>query len=586
VGNDKVVPFRRTPDRTKYPESNYQAFVSGIGTSAIWAACKDKMSLTDDYYADRQAHIVNGQEVYVPDFAMGRLPEGADEIVAFINNYLSQGTINLQKVLVTGYDFVVDTADTVSNTIASDLGPTGTIDGSLLGDGWSASALNGLQLNTAPAFNVQFINGHASHHLQGAPLGSGVADADIWSSTGNDLNRAFIVTLGCHSGLNDAGGFPAGLDLAQAFFKRGANYIANTGYGWGSNAGLGWSERLVNNYASALTQGSSTTIGKAVMLAKQKYWTESVAFDAYDEKALQESTLYGLPHYQLLSGGLLGPEDPFPSVEITPSLPLASDQVRVGGLDFSLQGALGALDEHQTTNGTYFGINGNTNLAAGQPMQPGFYSNVTHAPAGRVHGVTMDSGHYSDIASLDPVVAQPSNEWDNDWAEPGLSGDGWSPPHPMSLQNATTGRVFTDTVLAQLGQYNEQTGAQRLYDGMSLGVYYSESPDWTPPEITYVGERLDPPTGRATVKVQALDLSGILGGMVTHTKGDGQWHSQDLAYDPDLDKWTAEIPAAPHTLYFVQVVDKAGNVSVADNKGRYYALPGTEIYLPLNMKLK
>ena len=100
VGNDRVVPFRRTLDRTKYPESNYQAAVTG--NTSIWAACKDKMSLTDDYYADREPYIVNGQEVYVPDYALGRLPEGADEIVAFIDNFLAVGTINLQKVLVTG----------------------------------------------------------------------------------------------------------------------------------------------------------------------------------------------------------------------------------------------------------------------------------------------------------------------------------------------------------------------------------------------------------------------------------------------------------------------------------------------------
>ena len=39
-------------------------------------------------------------------------------------------------------------------------------------------------------------------------------------------------------------------------------------------------------------------------------------------------------------------------------------------------------------------------------------------------------------------------------------------------------------------------------------------------------------------------------------------------------------------LYFVQVVDKAGNVSVADNKGRYYGLSGHETYLPVIIKAK
>jgi hypothetical protein len=588
VGNDRVVPFRRTLDRTKYPENYYQAAVTG--NTSIWAACRDQMSLTDDYYADREPYIVNGQEVYVPDFALGRLPEGADEIVAFVDSYLAGGIINLQKVLVTGYDFVVDTAQTVANNIVSDLGPDGSIDSSLQGDWWTAAALQNLQLQTSPPFNVQFINGHASHHLQGAPAGGGVHDATVVSSTGNDLNRALIVTLGCHSGLNDitpTGAPGAALDLAEAFFKRGANYIANTGYGWGSNAGLGWSERLVHNYVAAFTQGASTTIGKAMMTAKQRYWNESVAFDAYDEKALMESTLYGLPHFQLVSGGLLGPEDPFPSVVITPSMPLNGGPVKIGGLDFSLQGALGALEQHQTPLGTFYDINGNTDLAAGQPMQPGFYSNVTHAPAGRVHGVTMDSAHYADLGVLNPVIAQPSNEWDNDWAEPPFTSEGWWPPRPLSLQGVAAGRAFTDTVLTQLGQYNGQTGAQRLYDGMSMSVYYSTSPDWTPPEITYVGERVEASGGSAIVKVGARDLSGILGGLVTYTQGDGKWHSQALAYHPATDKWTAQVPATTPARYFVQIVDKAGNVAVADNKGRYYELPGhNTTYLPLILKTR
>jgi hypothetical protein len=220
-------------------------------------------------------------------------------------------------------------------------------------------------------------------------------------------------------------------------------------------------------------------------------------------------------------------------------------------------------------------------------MQPGFYSNVTHAPAGRVHGVTMDSAHYADLGVLNPVIAQPSNEWDNDWAEPPFTSEGWWPPRPLSLQGVAAGRGFTDTVLTQLGQYNGQTGAQRLYDGMSMSVYYSTSPDWTPPEITYVGERVEAAGGSAIVKVGARDLSGILGGLVTYTQGDGKWHSQALAYHPATDKWTAQVPATTPARYFVQIVDKAGNVAVADNKGRYYELPGhSTTYLPLILKTR
>jgi hypothetical protein len=33
----------------------------------------------------------------------------------------------------------------------------------------------------------------------------------------------------------------------------------------------------------------------------------------------------------------------------------------------------------------------------------------------------MDSAHYEDIASMDPLIAKPSNEVENDWAEPAVS---------------------------------------------------------------------------------------------------------------------------------------------------------------------
>ncbi|MCO6450764.1 MAG: pre-peptidase C-terminal domain-containing protein, partial [Caldilineales bacterium] len=303
VGNDRVVPFRRFLDRTRYSENRYQAFVTGNTT--IWAACRDNMGLTDDYYADVTPSLVEGREIYVPDFGIGRMPEGPDEIAAFVNTFLAGGEITLNRAVITGYDFVTDAGQAMSSTLASDLGPGGAIDGELMGDWWQATAQRDKQLNTTPRYDVQVINGHASHHLHGAPFGGGVNDTDVRNFGVSDLTRALVYTVGCHSGLNDVGGLPAGLDLAQAYFARGANYVANTGYGWGSNNGLGWTERVMTNYTQALTKGASVTIGKALRDAKQRYFTETSAFSAYDEKALMQVTLYGLPQYRLISGGVL-----------------------------------------------------------------------------------------------------------------------------------------------------------------------------------------------------------------------------------------------------------------------------------------
>lgn len=587
VGNDMVIPFRRFPDRTRYSESRYQAFVTGNTT--IWAACRDNMALTDDYYADREPNLVGGREIYVPDFGLGRLPEGPNEITVFINNFIANSEIHLQRALVTGYDFVADTGVNISTTISSDLGPDGSVDGGLNGEFWQASSLRERQLNTVPRFDVQSINGHASHHLEGAPVGGSVADTDIRSYGSSDLRGSLVFTVGCHSGLNDVGGLPAGLDLAQAFFGRGANYIANTGYGWGSNNGLGWSERLMSNFTKEWTKGASVPIGRAFMAAKQRYFTETSNFDAYDEKAMQESTLYGLPQYRLVSGGVLGPEDPFPGVSFTTTLPLGDEEVNVGKLDLSLNGSFTALDETQTTDGAFYSINDSTQVAANQPVQPQIYANVTSQTAGRAHGVIIRGGSYTDVPAVDPLVAQPVHEWvpRADWAEPAALSDGWWPPEPANVQALDTGRPL-DQLVTQIGQFDASTGQQRLYDDMSLDLLYSDSEDWTPPAITLVSESVDLHRRVAKVKVEASDPSGIMAVVVLYTHGDGVWSDQDLDFDIAADKWLGEIPATERTSYWVQVIDKAGNVASDTNKGYYYALAESfrQLFLPTLLRLR
>jgi len=95
--------------------------------------------------------------------------------------------------------------------------------------------------------------------------------------------------------------------------------------------------------------------------------------------------------------------------------------------------------------------------------------------------------------------------------------------------------------------------------------------------------------------VEATDPSGVVRVLVAYTAGDGVWHNQDLIDDMNTLKWRGEITATLQTRYFVQAVDGAGNVGLAHNKGRYYALlppaplvQGGEpykIYLPLIRKL-
>ena len=94
----------------------------------------------------------------------------------------------------------------------------------------------------------------------------------------------------------------------------------------------------------------------------------------------------------------------------------------------------------------------------------------------------------------------------------------------------------------------------------------------------------------AKFTVQAADLaSGIEEVWITHTDGYGAWTSISLKQEQD-GSWTGRLPAALGVDYIVQVVDKAGNVTIDDNAGRYYLInggtgsSGYRVYLPMNIR--
>ncbi len=109
-------------------------------------------------------------------------------------------------------------------------------------------------------------------------------------------------------------------------------------------------------------------------------------------------------------------------------------------------------------------------------------------------------------------------------------------------------------------QVGNAAGVQRLYDQMSFGTYYSNSPDRNAASVISVDGVLNPAAGTGEIKVAASDSSGIHRVVVAFTGGDGSWNSADLAYDVPAQKWTGMIAGTAATQFFVQVVDGAGNV--------------------------
>jgi hypothetical protein len=575
AGDDRVIPYRRTLDRTDHPESEYAGSVSS-GTT-LYAACRDDMSLTDDYYADREPTLWHGHEVYLPDYAIARLVQTPAEIMAQIDAFLANDTVAAHKALVTGYDFIQDGAQEMCNTLSTDLG-SDSVDCTLIGDWWSRSDLRRKQLDTVPRFDVQAINGHANHRQEGSPQGNSVSADDVATYGSSDLTGAVIYTVGCHSGFNDLGSDSAGqrgLDLTQAFARRKVNYVANTGFGWGYRTGVGLSERLMADLTLELLRGNSVRIGKALRDAKQHYYAETSNFTDHDEKILIEATLYGLPMYELTSGRVLGDESPFPSAIVTSTVPAAFGELRQGRVEVRLRGSFGALVETTTADGTYFALDGRTQMEAGAPIQPLFFADVAAPAAGSLHGALLQSATYTDLASFDPAIARPVNE-EHDPAEPTFTTPGWYPAVPFAVRSAADG---PETLVALLGQYRANDRTERLYDRLAFDLYYSTSPDRFAPAISLVSAAAEGMVAR--VKVAASDPSGVYRVVVAYTAGGGSWASADLAYDSAMHKWIGNVPVG--ATWFVQAVDGVGNVAVAHNKGAYYtAQPagGYKRYLP------
>ncbi len=112
-----------------------------------------------------------------------------------------------------------------------------------------------------------------------------------------------MFSAGCHSGYNivDADGVPGltlGLDWAQEMAQQKAILIAGTGYQYADTNFLAYSAKLYTMLADELragAPGTSVAIGQALVKAKQDYLESLTSVGGIDQKAIIESTMYGLP---------------------------------------------------------------------------------------------------------------------------------------------------------------------------------------------------------------------------------------------------------------------------------------------------
>jgi hypothetical protein len=554
VGRDWIIPFYRAPDNTPAPYN-------------------DPSTHTDNFYADRLPTSWAGHDLYIPDLAIGRLVEAPVQIVAQIDAFLADDAVTLTSGAVVAYDFLKDSAQMQCAALAGD---GLTVDCSLIGESWTRNDFITDVLNAR--HDLVSLNQHANYNVLGTPLGN-VNAADFSASP--DLHaRAIFWSPGCHSGQNVSGA----LDLPEALAQKRATYIASTGFGWGCQHGSCLAETLMENLAQELVTGTLTTAGEALVQAKQRYFAASSSPTVYDEKVAFESTLYGLPMYQVSSPGVLAAGRPAAwsasrsssGVQPDRGAALLAPQEVTHTLAFTYTAV-------ETGEGSYYVLDGWVSDEAGAPVQPRLAYEVSSA-AGPAHGVLFAGGAYTTAVSFAPAVQQVLTMTAGMApAAPAFEATDWYPTLFHGFNRLDTEQGVWETLVATLGQYRAARAEERLLLDADFVSLHSATNDWQPPAFSQARAWLQ--SGVVHVQAQASDGSGVYAVLAVYNLGDGLWRSLRLVPGQG-DTWEGSFPAGLDTELFFEAADNAGNVALRDDDGAYFRPEQsfTYNYLPLVLR--
>ncbi|HET92291.1 MAG TPA: hypothetical protein ENN99_16355 [Chloroflexi bacterium] len=332
-------------------------------------------------------------------------------------------------------------------------------------------------------------------------------------------------------------------------------------------------ERLMHLLAQELTGASDVSVGYALRQAKSRYLSgvPSGSFGTYDEKSLIEAALYGLPMYRV--------SVPTPYRTAAAPIVQAPTQELVEPITLDLSDAFQL--ETGSVYGDYYAIEGQVQANPGRPVQPRISQPVPDKSALDLtpHGVVLVSA-VAESEEFNPLISMPVT--DTTLSEPPFASLSWSPTNLWAINRL--GPEPTLVVVPAQFRGNQDTGILRRFTTLQFEVYYTTtaSLDFSPPIIWQV-QALVSDSG-ADFQVTAQDTSGIQRVLMVYTQDGQSWLSRDLTYNPFREHWEAHLTELTGCLvYFIQVVDGAGNVTTTTNKGLLFALT-RDIYLPLIMR--
>ncbi|MDQ1495881.1 MAG: large repetitive protein, partial [Actinomycetota bacterium] len=610
VGGDGVVPFFRYPDESLLgEESGYLPPVQS--TSASDTSLRLNYVLGQDAYGAKTSISLGSSDFPVPDLAVGRLVETASEASGMLDAYTAAGGVVVpHSTLVTGYDFLADDANSVEGDLAAGTAGAGQVADTLIAPNnispqdpraWTAAQLKTKLLGPVK-HDIVFLAGHFSaNSALAADFSTSLLTTDLAASS-TSFQNTIVFSAGCHSGYNivDGDAVPGvtlPLDWAQTFAQKHATLIGGTGYQYGDTDFIQYSEAIYANFAKQLRYGTGgVPIGSALVAAKQTYLSATPDIHGLPEKALLESTLFGLPMLSVnMPANRLSPPSSGSTVGSVSSYP--ADPGLTLGLRTTTVTVTPTLTQHtvalQNVSGgspltaTYYSGGAGVQSKPAEPAVPLEQLDVTAPdPSLVLRGVGFRGGAYTDQTVV-PLTGAPTTELR------GVHVPFVSPVfYPMrlatpdyfgALHGGQTNLVVTPAQ-HEAADVNAGTSTLRLYSNMSLQLFYSgylgSAALSDAPAISGVQATTDA-AGNVTFSAHAVGnpAAGMQQLWVTYT-GDGpsRWTSLDLTQDPtDSTLWTGTLNgiSSPANLRFmVQAANGLGLVSLDDNLGAYYQVAG------------
>ena len=590
IGGDEQIPMARLIDNTKISnEIEYGAELRRVGGTSTpqTVALAAKSIMSDDPYASLRPLLFGPDVIYPPNWTIGRLVETPTEIGGQLDAFAAaDGRLAPDSALVTGYDFLSDGSDAVTDALAE----TVDVDSSLVGSSWTADDLDDKLVQPAVPPDITSLNAHFDHFQLLPAAGDNNPNEPLFdtgdvTAQAEKLAGRILFSMGCHSGtsapdfyLGTSGG--DALDWPQAFAQQRAIWVANTGFGYGDTAAVAYSEKLMARFASALRDGRGA--GEALRMAKQRYLGEGLS-NSYDAKVLSQTVFYGLPMFRV------GPGEP---PVVTPSLVTPTPDPAAGGLPSVTRTVTPDLRSStiQTDGSRYvYGYDAGESLEAlrekvqisdGRPIQPRVDIDVTAAgleARGSIVTAMEMTEEPIDVSVVQPTVDTSRNA-------PGAISTDMVYPSAFSNVTNTTGAGARSNLVLVPGQFvadgdpatPANRGTQRRFTSMTATVYYapaSAADDVAPDILATSGMGSSGVTFAA--EVVDKDRDGDLGEVrrVVALYRDGStWHSAELAETaPDSGVFLGGGPAlSPIVDFLIQAVDGSGNVGVSSNKAKMF----------------